>query len=101
MLDSCAYQVESEMDTCSSPENPDSRKRPRDPESENGVSKRSNYGGGQSDFIFGTRSLIIEKLDVHCQNRHDLLFTSLIIQRCESIGNWSTLIRSCDLITLI
>ncbi|CAH0391668.1 unnamed protein product [Bemisia tabaci] len=35
------------MDTCSSPENPDSRKRPRDPESENGVSKRSNYGGGK------------------------------------------------------
>lgn len=38
--------ADSGMDTCPSPENPDSRKRPLDGDIENGTTKRSHYGGG-------------------------------------------------------
>ncbi|XP_059480444.1 RNA-binding protein Pasilla isoform X2 [Neocloeon triangulifer] len=38
--------ADSGMETCPSPEMPDSRKRPLDSETENGTTKRSHYGGG-------------------------------------------------------
>lgn len=39
--------ADSGMDTCPSPETPDSRKRPLDSEVENGMTKKSHYGGGK------------------------------------------------------
>lgn len=39
--------ADSGMDTCPSPENPDSRKRPLDGDVENGSTKRSHYIGGK------------------------------------------------------
>lgn len=39
--------ADSGMDTCPSPENPDSRKRPLDGDVENGSTKRSHYAGGK------------------------------------------------------
>lgn len=42
--------ADSGMDTCPSPENPDSRKRPLDGDIENGSTKRSHYVG--SKYVF-------------------------------------------------
>lgn len=42
--------ADSGMDTCPSPENPDSRKRPLDGDIENGTTKRSHYGGGNFTY---------------------------------------------------
>ncbi|PNF38457.1 RNA-binding protein Nova-1 [Cryptotermes secundus] len=44
--------ADSGMDTCPSPEIPDSRKRPLDGEVENGTTKRSHYGGGDGTYHF-------------------------------------------------
>jgi RNA-binding protein Nova len=43
--------ADSAMDTCPSPEIPDSRKRPLDGEVENGTTKKSHYGGGKEMSI--------------------------------------------------
>lgn len=43
--------ADSGMGTCPSPEIPDSRKRPLDSDVENGVTKKSHYGGGNYDYI--------------------------------------------------
>nr|CAD7200617.1 unnamed protein product [Timema douglasi] len=44
--------ADSGMDTCPSPEMPDSRKRPLDGDVENGDTKRSHYGGADGTFHF-------------------------------------------------
>ncbi|KAJ9576806.1 hypothetical protein L9F63_006580 [Diploptera punctata] len=49
--------ADSGMDTCPSPEIPDSRKRPLDSEVENGTTKRSHYGGG-GDGTFHFKMLV-------------------------------------------
>jgi len=43
--------ADSGMDTCPSPETPDSRKRPLDSEVENGMTKKSHYGGGKEVLL--------------------------------------------------
>lgn len=43
--------ADSGMDTCPSPETPDSRKRPLDSEVENGMTKKSHYGGGKDVLL--------------------------------------------------
>ncbi|XP_046687689.1 RNA-binding protein Pasilla [Homalodisca vitripennis] len=49
--------ADSGMDTCPSPENPDSRKRPLDGDVENGSTKRSHYVGG-GDGIYHFKILV-------------------------------------------
>ncbi|XP_075222497.1 RNA-binding protein Nova-1-like protein passilla isoform X2 [Lycorma delicatula] len=49
--------ADSGMDTCPSPENPDSRKRPLDSDIENGTTKRSHYGGG-GDGMYHLKILV-------------------------------------------
>nr|CAD7442772.1 unnamed protein product [Timema bartmani] len=44
--------ADSGMETCPSPEMPDSRKRPLDGDVENGDTKRSHYGGADGTFHF-------------------------------------------------
>lgn len=39
------------MDTCTSPEITDSRKRPLDGDGENGITKRSHYGGSKEMIV--------------------------------------------------
>lgn len=56
----CAMQFDSlvasetNMDTSSSPDNLDSRKRPLENESENGVIKKSHYAAGKIEIYFHT-----------------------------------------------
>lgn len=53
--------ADSGMETCPSPEMPDSRKRPLDSEVENGTTKRSHYGGGKY-LIFITFNMYYHNL---------------------------------------
>ncbi|XP_047114148.1 RNA-binding protein Pasilla isoform X1 [Schistocerca piceifrons] len=49
----CNMAADTGMDTCPSPEIPDSRKRPLDGDVENGVTKKSHYaGGGDGTYHF-------------------------------------------------
>lgn len=56
--------ADSGMETCTSPEITDSRKRPLDGDVENGETKRSHYGGGNVPFLYIFNGPLLRNLNI-------------------------------------